>query len=89
MYINVTLFCINIIKIKALLKLFTDELSEYISDYIYESMESIYVTYKVDLIGDYNQEHKRLEIVYIDGIDTYVMPVYVFGISWNMLGFLN
>ena len=70
-------------------ELYSDDLTNYIYEDTWQEMESIYVTYKVDLIGAYNHEHERLEIVYIDEIDSYVMPVYAYGMAWTMLGVLN
>ena len=62
-------------------ELYSEELEYYKYEYINELKENIYVTYQVDLIGDYNQEHERLEIVYVSDIDSYVMPVYANGLS--------
>ena len=70
-------------------ELYSDDLTNYIYEDTWQEMESIYVTYKVDLIGAYNHEHERLEIVCIDEIDSYVMPVYAYGMAWTMLGVLN
>lgn len=68
---------------------FSDGMDEYIREYIYTCFESIYVTYKVKLKGDYNSEHERLEIVWNEKANCYIMPVYAFGISWSMLGVSN
>ena len=70
-------------------KLYSEELEFYKYEYINFLMESIYLTYQVDLIGDYNHEHERLEIVYLDDIEAYVMPVYAYGMSWDRIGVLN
>ena len=70
-------------------ELYSEELEYYKYEYINELMENIYVTYQVDLIGEYNQEHERLEIVYVSDIDSYVMPVYAYGMPWERLGVLN
>lgn len=67
----------------------SDEMHDYISNYIYECFESIYVTYKVELKGEYNSEHERLEIVWNNEANCYVMPVYAFGMAWSMLGVSN
>ena len=66
-------------------ELYSEELEYYKYEYINELKENIYVTYQVDLIGDYNQEHERLEVVYVSDIDSYVMPVYANGLSWSMI----
>ena len=66
-------------------ELYSEELEYYKYEYINELMENIYVTYQVDLIGDYNQEHERLEIVYVSDIDSYIMPIYANGLSWSMI----
>ena len=70
-------------------ELYSEELEYYKYEYIKELMENIYVTYQVDLIGEYNQEHERLEIVYVSDIDSYVMPVYANGLSWYMIVVYN
>ena len=70
-------------------ELYSEELEYYKYEYINELMENIYVTYQVDLIGDYNQEHELLEIVYVSDIDSYVMPIYANGLSWSMIVVYN
>ena len=70
-------------------ELYSEELEYYKYEYINELKENIYVTYQVDLIGDYNQEHERLEVVYVSDIDSYVMPVYANGLSWSMIVVYN
>lgn len=67
----------------------SDEFSDYVNEYIYDCFESIYVTYKVELKGEYNSEHERLEIIWNDEAECYVMPVYAFGMAWSMLGVSN
>ena len=67
----------------------SDDLDMYIHEYIYECFESIYQTYKVELKGEYNSEHERLEIIWNDEANAYIMPVYCFGISWSMVGVSN
>lgn len=67
----------------------SDDFLDYVTEYIYDCFESIYVTYKVELKGDYNSEHERLEIVWNDEANCYVMPVYAFGMAWSMLGVSN
>ena len=70
-------------------ELYSEELEYYKYEYINELKENIYVTYQVDLIGEYNQEHERLEVVYVSDIDSYVMPVYANGLSWSMIDVYN
>lgn len=60
------------------------------SEAIWEAMQGIYILYTVDLKGnEYTGEHERLEIVWCDEANSYVMPCYAFGMPWNMVAASN
>lgn len=68
----------------------SDEYYEAEIEYVYEQMEGIYQVYKVELKGGkYTSEHERLEITWDDESESWLMPVYCFGMSWSMVGVSN
>lgn len=67
----------------------TDEFYQIRQEAIYQSLEGIYQTYKVTLKGEYNEEHERLEIIWNDEVESYIMPVYHFGTAWRYIGVMN
>lgn len=67
----------------------TEEFYQIRQEAIYQSLEGIYQTYKVTLKGEYNEEHERLEIVWNDEANAYIMPVYHFGTAWSYIGSMN
>ena len=59
-------------------------------EYVYEQMEGIYQVYKVELKGGkYTSEHERLEIVWDDDSECWLLPVYCYGMAWSMVGVSN
>lgn len=66
-----------------------DEFLDFKYEYIYSSFEGIYQVFKVKLKGSYNSEHERLEIVWNDELNCYLMPVYHFGTAWSYIGEMN
>jgi len=69
---------------------FSDEYYEAEREYVWEQMESVYLVYKVELKGGkYTSEHERLEITWDDESESWLMPVYCFGIAWSMVGVNN
>ena len=59
-------------------------------EYVWEQMESVYLVYKVELKGGkYTSEHERLEITWDDESESWLMPVYCFGMPWSMVGVSN
>ena len=67
----------------------TDEFYQIRQEALCESLEGIYQTYKVTLKGEYNEEHERLEIIWNDEVNAYIMPVYHFGTAWRYIGAMN
>lgn len=68
----------------------SDEWYEIRNEHIWQTMEGIYVIYTVDLKGGkYTSEHERLEIVWSEQANSYVMPCYAFGMPWSMVGVNN
>lgn len=69
---------------------YSDEYYEAEIEYVYQQMEGIYLVYKVELKGGkYTSEHERLEITWDDESESWLMPVYCFGIAWSMVGVSN
>lgn len=62
-----------------------DIINELQESHIDSLMDCTYQLYTVDLIGDYNEFHGKMNIFYNETIESYVMPVYCFGISWKMV----
>ena len=59
-------------------------------EYVHDQMQSVYLVYKVELKGGkYTSEHERLEITWDDESESWLMPVYCFGIAWSMVGVSN
>ena len=69
---------------------FSEEFFEAEHEYVYDQMEGVYLVYKVELKGGkYTSEHERLEITWDDESESWLMPVYCFGIAWSMVGVSN
>lgn len=69
---------------------YSDEYYEAEIEYVYQQMEGIYLVYKVELEDDkYTSEHERLEITWDNESESWLMPVYCFGIAWSMVGVSN
>ena len=69
---------------------FSDEYYEAEHEYVYDQMEGVYLVYKVELKGGkYTSEHERLEITWDDESESWLMPVYCFGMPWSMVGVSN
>lgn len=59
---------------------------EELSEWVYNSMESVYVIYKVELtVPASDPRVSNLEILWNDELQTYLMPVYAYGMSWDLL----
>lgn len=56
------------------------------SEYIYETLGSVYQLYMVELSGSYNEEHERLCIFYDEEVEAYILPVFHFGTAWSYVG---
>ena len=68
----------------------SEEFFEAKHEYVFDKMEGVYLVYKVELKGGkYTSEHERLEIVWDDESESWLMPVYCFGIAWSMAGVSN
>lgn len=68
----------------------SEEYQEAEHEYIWGSMESVYQVYKVELKGGkYTSEHERLEITWDYESESWLMPVYCYGIAWSMVGVSN
>lgn len=68
----------------------SEEFFEAEIEYVHEQMDGIYQVYKVELKGGkYTSEHERLEITWDDESESWLMPVYCFGIAWSMVGVSN
>ena len=68
----------------------SEEFFEAEHEYVWEQMEGVYLVYKVELKGGkYTSEHERLEITWDDESESWLMPVYCFGIAWSMVGVSN
>lgn len=69
---------------------YSDEFQEAEIEYVYDQMEGIYQVYKVELKGGkYTREHERLEITWDEESESWLMPVYCFGMAWSMVGVSN
>lgn len=69
---------------------YSDEYAEAEIEYVYDQMQGIYQVYKVELKGGkYTSEHERLEITWDDESESWLMPVYCFGMPWSMVGVSN
>lgn len=69
---------------------FSDEYYEAEHEYVYDQIEGIYQVYKVELKGGkYTSEHERLEITWDDESESWLLPVYCFGMPWSMVGVSN
>ena len=64
----------------------SEEYQEAEYEYIYEAIGSAYQLFKVELIGEYNREHERLNIFYDQEVEAYILPVYHFGTAWRIIG---
>ena len=68
----------------------SEEFFEAEHEYVYDQMEGVYLVYKVELKGGkYTSEHERLEITWDDESESWLMPVYCFGMPWSMVGVSN
>ena len=68
----------------------SEEFYEAEHEYIWDMMQGVYQVYKVELKGDYyTSEHERLEIVWDDDNECWLMPVHCYGIAWSMVGATN
>ena len=68
----------------------SEEFSEAEHEYVGEQMQGVYLVYKVELEDDkYTSEHERLEITWDDESESWLMPVYCFGMPWSMVGVSN
>ena len=68
----------------------SEEFFEAEHEYVYDQMEGVYLVYKVELKGGkYTSEHERLEITWDDENESWLMPVYCFGMPWSMVGVSN
>ena len=69
---------------------YSDEYYEAEIEYVHEQMEGVYQVYKVELKGGkYTSEHERLEITWDYESESWLMPVYCFGMAWSMVGVSN
>ena len=69
---------------------FSEEFFEAEHEYVHDQMQGVYLVYKVELKGDkYTSEHERLEITWDDESESWLMPVYCFGMPWSMVGVSN
>lgn len=58
--------------------------------YVMDMMQGVYQVYKVELKGgEYTSEHERLEIVWDDDNECWLLPVYCYGMAWSMVGVSN
>ena len=64
----------------------SEEYYEAESEYIYETLGSVYQLYMVELSGSYNEEHERLCIFYDEEVEAYILPVFHFGTAWSYVG---
>lgn len=64
----------------------SEEFYELHTEYVMESLESVYQIYKVELKGEFNEEHERLGIHWNDTVEAYIMPVFHFGTAWSYIG---
>lgn len=64
----------------------SDEYQEAESDYIFETLNSVYQFYMVELNGSYNEEHERLCIFYDEEVEAYILPVFHYGTAWSYVG---
>lgn len=68
----------------------SEEFYEAEHEYVWDMMQGVYQVYKVELKGgEYTSEHERLEIVWDDDNECWLMPVYCYGIAWSMVGVSN
>lgn len=68
----------------------SEEFFEAEHEYVMDMMQGVYQVYKVELKGgEYTSEHERLEIVWDDDNECWLMPVYCYGIAWSMVGVSN
>ena len=67
----------------------TEDYWELESEYIGETMESVYQIYIVEPLHTNWLELERLELVYSHELECYLMPVYSFGMAWSMVGAYN
>lgn len=66
-----------------------NEDGEGVTGYAYETLESVYQIFKVDILGIYGVEHERLNIFYSEEEESYILPVYHFGTAWTYVGAYN
>ena len=58
--------------------------------YVWDMMQGVYQVYKVELKGGkYTSEHERLEIVWDEDSECWLLPVYCYGMAWSMVGVSN
>ena len=58
--------------------------------YVWDMMQGVYQVYKVELNGGkYTSEHERLEIVWDEDSECWLLPVYCYGMAWSMVGVSN
>lgn len=68
----------------------TEEYFDLETEYVWESLESVYQLFKVDLKGgEYTQEHKRLNVFYNDTVESYILPVFHFGTAWSYISAMD
>ena len=68
----------------------SEEYYEAEHEYVWDMMQGVYQVYKVELKGgEYTSEHERLEIVWDDDSECWLLPVYCYGMAWSMVGVSN
>lgn len=68
----------------------TEEYLDLETEYVWESLGSVYQLFKVDLKGrEYTPEHERLNVFYNDTVKSYILPVFHFGTAWSYIGQMN
>ena len=68
----------------------SEEYFEAEHEYVWDMMQGVYQVYKVELKGgEYTSEHERLEIVWDEDSECWLLPVYCYGMAWSMVGVSN
>lgn len=67
----------------------SDDFSELRQEYVWETMESVYQTFKVEIKGEYNSEHEKLMITWDYENECYILPVFHYGTSWKYVSAIN
>ncbi len=65
--------------------IYSDDFAELTAEYIDSLFDGIYQFYTCELKGAFNLHHERMFVTYSDELESYVLPVFAYGMPWKYL----